>query len=364
MKRAKEELPVKQPEVSKPEKLSSQMKKKAAKPVEDIEEDGANPGNFEIITSTGSTLLDLVISGNRIRGGGLPAGIVVEAAGPSQSGKTVLLAELAGTIMRNGGEAQFHDAEARLDAEFASLFGMTLPKENYYIPKIITEVFDPINNWKPKNTKIANGIFIDSLAALSTELEMDKDEGDKMGMRRAKEFSQELRKSCNIIKSRNLLVIGSNQIRDNTEKANKYSPKYVIPGGKGWGFYSSVRMMLSDPFPIVKEIEFKGKKIKQVIGIETEIQVFKTVDTPYRKAPLIIIYGYGIDDIRANLEYCKQYQGYSTYCLNGVNLSKELQKAIRMVEKDPGMIQELKDETIDLWEEIQRAFATERVKVR
>ena len=52
-------------------------------------------GNFEHVTSTGSTLLDLAISGNRIRGGGIPSGIMLVAYGPSQSGKTALLSQIA-----------------------------------------------------------------------------------------------------------------------------------------------------------------------------------------------------------------------------------------------------------------------------
>ena len=37
-------------------------------------------GNTETMISTGSTLLDLAITGGRVRGGGLPGGILVEDA--------------------------------------------------------------------------------------------------------------------------------------------------------------------------------------------------------------------------------------------------------------------------------------------
>lgn len=346
------------------EPLSVQVKKKVAKPTE--EEDDKNPGNFELMTSTGSTLLNLNISGNRVRGGGLPAGVVVEAFGPSQSGKTVFLSELAGTIQRNGGEAQFHDPESRLDQEFASLFGMQLPKTNYYISDTVTQVFEQVKKWKPKNINITNGIFADSLAALSTKLEMESKDGDKMGMRRAKEFSEQLRVTCRLIKQRNILMVCSNQIRINTDP-NAFAAKYVTPGGEAFKFYSSIRLKFNNPEKIYKTIEFRGdedRKIKNVIGIETEIEVVKTVDSPYRKAPLIIIYGYGIDDIRANLQYCKQFKAYSTYCLNGNNLDKSIEKAIRIIEADPKLILELQNETIDLWEEIRDTFATERIKIR
>ena len=79
----------------KPIPLSTQMQRKVAtvsrEPFEEYE--GHFSGNN---ISTGSTLADLAISGGRIRGGGLPSGILVEIFGPSGSGKTVLLSEIAG----------------------------------------------------------------------------------------------------------------------------------------------------------------------------------------------------------------------------------------------------------------------------
>ena len=53
-----------------------------------------NEGDFGTVISTGSTLLDLAISGGRVRGGGIPAGILLEIYGPSGTGKTSVLAEM------------------------------------------------------------------------------------------------------------------------------------------------------------------------------------------------------------------------------------------------------------------------------
>ena len=77
--------------------------------------------NTDVMISTGSTLLDLAISGTAIRGGGLAGGIFVEIFGPSGSGKTVLLSEIAGGVQRQGGQVMFHDPEARLNKTFASV---------------------------------------------------------------------------------------------------------------------------------------------------------------------------------------------------------------------------------------------------
>jgi protein RecA len=332
-------------------------------------------GNFKTIISTGSTLLDLAISGKRIHGGGIPGGIVVEAFGKSQTGKTVLLAEIAGYVQRKGGEAQFHDPEARLDQEFTAIFGMHIPKKNYYQPDTVTEVFDKVQKWAPKQMgDIVNGIFVDSSAALSTNLEMTNVDGDKMGGRRGKEFSEQLRKSCRVIKQKNYLMIFSNQIRDNF---SGYGPKFTTPGGHAFEFYSSIRLNHNSSEKIPKTVKVAGKEVKKIIGIKVEIEVIKTVDEPYRKADIYIIYGYGIDDIRANLQFVKDFtrpvkiketdivegeekeKRISMYSCCGVPLAVGMEEAIQKIESQE-LIQDLREEVIALWEEIESKFEQER----
>ena len=163
---------------NKKEALSVQMKKKASQPVKAEKE---YDGDFGTVISTGSTLLDLAISGGVVRGGGIPGGILVEAFGPNGSGKTILLCELAGDVQRKGGETQFHDAESRLNNGFAQLFGFKVNDKDYFVPDKVPEVFEAVRNWTPEKKGTIHGVFADSLAALSTALEMDDDEGDKPG---------------------------------------------------------------------------------------------------------------------------------------------------------------------------------------
>jgi len=313
-------------------------------------------GNFKTVTSTGSTILDLAISGKRVRGGGIPGGIIVEAFGPSQSGKTVLLAEIAGFIQRSGGEVQFHDPEARLDQEFTSIFGMHIPKKDYYKPDTVTEVFDKARKWIPKSLDFVNGIFIDSSAALSTNLEMTSEDGDKMGGRRGKEFSEQMRKACRIIEKNNYLMIFSNQIRDSFAT---YGPKTISPGGHAFEFYPSIRLKFNAAKKIPKTIKVAEKAIEKVIGINVEIEVIKTVDEPYRKANIYIIYGYGIDDIRANLQFIKDYTKNKIYTLRDTKLDISLDKSISIIEKNE-YEDDLRNQVIDLWEEIEEKFRIER----
>ena len=336
-------------------KLSSQMKKHVRttkKPVLDYE------GNTEIMISTGSTLLDLAITGGRKRGGGIPAGIFVEVSGPESSGKSVLLAELAGAIQRQGGIANFKDPEGTLNASFAAIFGMKFNEKEYSKPNIVSQVFDEIKEWKPKSTTKINGIFVDSLAALSTKLEMENPEGDKMGARRGKEFSEGFRKTCRLLNEKNWLMVASNQIRDKIGVT--FGRKTDTPGGWAIKFYSSIRLEFTNIKKVTKEISLYGKIIKDVKGIEITVKVIKNKCwKPYKSAIIFIIFDYGVDDIRANLQFIKDFTSNKIYTINGENLDKSMDASIKMIEKD-NLEKDLKEEVIDLWEEIEEKFKKER----
>lgn len=313
-------------------------------------------GNFDQMISTGSTLLDLAISGGRQRGGGIPGGILTEIFGPNSSGKTVILCEIAGTIQRAGGEVLFRDPEARLNKEYSRIFGMNPNAVTYDNPNTVKEVFAPIRKWNPPEGKI-HGIIADSLAALSTEMEMEDKDG--MGMRRAKEFSEELRKTCRVLADKNFLMVCSNQIRENLD-AGLYGPKYRTPGGTAIGFYASLRLRCSNPVKLKCKHTVHGKECMRIVGIETEVEVYKnSVWKPYRTAPLTILFDYGIDDIRQNLQFVKDAVGSKTYLLASNKLSNSLEESCQMVEAN-GWEPKLKSEVIGLWEEIEHNFDQKR----
>lgn len=218
----------------------------------------------------------------------------------------------------------------------------------------------------PDPTKV-NLICGDSLAALSTELEMKSE--DKMGMKRAKDFSAGFRKAARLLADQNRILLCSNQIRDD-DMGNPTSP-----GGHAIAFYSSVRIQLKQPGgrvanQIVKKVTPKfttpdgkvkeGKEVEKVIGIKCEANVIKSIDDPFRKAPLIIYFGYGLDDVRANLQWIKDIQKLSTF--DAVDKGfQQLDAAVRHVE-DNNLEKQLREMTIDIWEKVEEAFQSNRKK--
>lgn len=337
--------------------LSAQMKAKASKPK--IQEEKKLEGNFARVISTGSTLLDLAISGGIKRGGGIPGGVFVEIFGPSSAGKTVLLCEIAGAVQRQGGQVRFDDPEARLNKTFAQLFDLDTDSIEYDTPDKVTEVFENIRKWKPEGKDVIHGTFTDSLAALSTNIEMDNDDGDKMGMRRAKEFSEGFRKNARIIAKNNYIMVCSNQVRENQD-AGKYGAKYKSTGGFAIGFYASLRLRATNPEKIWVKKMIAGKETKRCIGVETTFEVFKSsIWKPFHSAPVIIIFDYGIDDVRANLQYIKDFTKNTTYQVGDLKLDISMEKSITMIE-DQSLEKKLRREVINLWEEIESKFTTER----
>jgi len=267
--------------INKKEPLSKQMKRHSQKSPDKKEK---KIGNFKYLISSGSTLLDLAVSGGIIKGGGFPGGIFIEIFGPNGSGKTVLLCEMAGDVQRKDGQVRFDDPEGRLNTQFAQMFDLDTEKIEYDKPDTVTEVFQNIRKWAPINPKKINGTFTDSLAALSTSLEMEGEDGDKMGMRRAKEFSEGLRKNARILVDKNYIMVCSNQIRDN---ASGYGEKTESPGGKAIGFYASIRLKADKVEKIIIKKTHKGKPVEKIIGIKTTFSIYKnSVWKPYRTAPV------------------------------------------------------------------------------
>jgi len=349
------------PVQSETHKIAEQVKAHSAKTAELPPKKYAGSDTKKI--STGSTLLDLAISGGRFKGGELPAGIVVEIFGPSGIGKTVLLCEIAGGVQRLGGEVKFHDPEGRLNTTFARLFDLELDDEDILHPDIPAEIFKPIRSWDPKPPDKIHGVFADSLAALESDLELE-DKKDEYS-RRAKLFSQEFRKTCRIIAKKEFLVCCSNQIRANVN-AGAFEEKFSSPGGQAIGFYSSLRLRVSRgaPFKIKKVIKKGSKENSRTIGIKTNIEVYKsTVWKPYQVAPIYILFDYGIDDVRANLQFVKEKTNSTTYGVMEWGFGQSIEDAIKRVEEER-LETELRKQTIALWEEEEEKFKQQRVKKR
>src|SRR5512137_1413715 len=314
-----------------------------------------NKGDVDHIVSTGSTLLDLTFSGGRVEEGGVPGGIILEIFGPPSIGKTAVLSEICASAQKRNGKVRFLDPEARLDEEYSRIYGIELDKTDYHRPDTVKEVFDIISSWEAEDSppKSCNVIATDSLAALSSELELSE-KGDKMGMRIAKDFSEGLRKTCRLIRKKNWLIACTNQTRmgDMTE---------TTPGGKGIPFYASLRLKMFYPKDrfLDKTVQFHGKDQKKITGVRSICEVVKSsVDDPYRKCEIFIIFGYGIDDIRGNLQWLKNVTNANVYSAVDKDY-QQFREAVNHVEKN-NLQEDLRRIVIKEWRELNERFSEKR----
>lgn len=336
---------------------------------------------FDMMLSTGSTLLDCSITGKRVHGGGVPGGIMVEIYGPSGKGKTAIAVEIGASAQAKGGTCRFNDPEGRLDQEYASQYGLQMDKSNYTASDTVEEVFDDLLAWFKKDLPQGKmHVYIcDSVAALSTIAEMTEGvDKDKTGMSRAKEFSKMTRKIARKVSNKNRLIIFTNQVRQKPNMGGFGGPTEITPGGEAIKFYCSLRMRVGsakehNKIEVTKKV--RGVEVDRIVGINSLVHISKnSCDSPFREAPITIIFDYGLDDVRANLEFRKQFEvaedaapedqveGKSkkmkAYVIQDYKTVR-LANAINHVEEND-LQRWLREETIALWKEIESHFAVSR----
>jgi hypothetical protein len=111
---------------------------------------------------------------------------------------------------------------------------------------------------------------------------------------------------------------------------------------------------------VKKSKTINGKVIERIIGVNIEVDVVKSsIWKPYRTAPVTIIFDYGIDNVRSNLQFIKDHSKQSVYTLGEENIGKSMDDAIKYIE-DNKLEKQLADEVVDLWEEIESKFDSQR----
>jgi len=320
-----------------------------------------NSGDFgRGVISSGSTLVDLSISSNRIRGGGIPAGVIMEIFGPSSAGKTALLADIGASAKYNGGVVMYDDPEARLDTAYARKCGLTLTKAEYNRPNTVEDLEAGVLKWAPK-PKRKGAICVrceDSLAAFSTEAELGP-KGHKMAAaKRAQAYHQLFRKLGRKIATDGWIIACSNQEQDSFG-----GPGKTTPGGNAIKYWSSIRMRI---FPIYPNSDIKrswkistNSTIEKVVGMRSVVRIIKnSCDDPKREVPVFIIFGKGIDDVRGNLYYLKETLGLPDFdCVKKTYAG--IDPAIRYIEEHD-LETALRDKVIDLWDSVENHFRIDR----
>ncbi len=346
------------------DQIVKEVEEVATKPIEH-----KKPLDYTKVISTGSTLLDLAISGTRRRGGGIPGGILVEIFGPSGWGKTTLLSELCSSAQSKGGNAIIGDAEHRMTPEFIQYMGLRVTEDNLSYPGSVDDIENLIFNTPETGNGIIDITGVDSIASLVSSAEKEEETGrskkDKRGGAKSKDLHSLCRRAKGEIAKSNRIVAFTNQIQDVQDSS--YGTREKTPGGHAIPFYSSLRLRAGpagEGSKIIKKVTINNMEFTKIIGVKSNIYVFKSsIDVPYRETDVNIMFDYGIDDIRGNLEYLKHTKRLTKF----PTIDKEwqsLERAIEYIEAKKYQDQ-LREQVIDLWEEIEERFKTNRIpKVR
>lgn len=259
-----------------------------------------SPADVTDWISTGSSILDLAIS-NRPHGG-LPVGKLVEFNGLEGTGKSLVSAHVVAETQQKNGIAVVIDTENSAAPEFWKSLGVNLSKLLYVQCETVEDIFEQMERMvaivRKSNKNRILTIIVDSVAAASTKAEIESEHG-KDGYATGKSIiiSKAMRKITNMIGKQKVLIVFTNQLRQNL-KAMAFSDPYVVSGGKALAYHCSVRVRLNNAG--------KLKKGDEVIGNECKAVVVKNrMGPPQRIANFDIYFDSGIADYSSWIKVLK-----------------------------------------------------------
>jgi len=312
-------------------------------------DDQEDPSTITDWISTGSSLLDLAIS-NRPNGG-LPVGRMVEFNGLEGTGKSLISAHIVANTQKKGGIAVVIDTENAAAPEFWKSLGVDLKNLPYSPCETVEDIFEQMEKLisvvRKSNKDRILTIIVDSVAAASTKTEQESEHG-KDGFATAKSIiiSKAMRKITNMIGRQKVLIVFTNQLRQNLN-AMAFGDKYTVSGGKALAYHCSVRVRLNNTG--------KLKKGEDVIGNECKAHVVKNrMGPPQRQANFDIYFDSGIADYASWLKVLKdqnivkQSGAYYKYTKsNGEEIQFQSKDLVEMMTKDASFKDELYQKICD-----------------
>lgn len=283
--------------------LMSHINKEMKDEIAFLIEDGS-PSDVEIFISTGSSVLDYIISNQK--NGGIPVGKITEISGLEGTGKTLLAMQICANTQKMGGIPIFIDTEHAFNSDFARRVGLDTSKNFMYItPSCVEDVFSVIFNIihrldkqeKEKGEKVPFVTLVwDSVAATPPKADIDDENPDPtatVGLK-PRILSKNIYSLLRMTGRKKIAQVFLNQLRTNI-RAQPFQDPYVTPGGKAIPFASSIRIRLMNAG--------KVKAKDSIVGIQAKAKCVKTrFGPPYRVAEFPIYFTHGVDDLEGTID--------------------------------------------------------------
>ena len=304
--------------------------------------------------STGCCLFDQALGGI-----GWARRRIVNIIGDKSTGKTLLAIEAMVNFHREVDNSRiiYKECESAFDEPYAEALG--LPVDEIEVEEdldTIEDMYEDIERVIAEGEKSGKETLyiVDSLDGLSDRAEQKRniDEGS-YGGEKAKKLGEFFRRKKKVMANAGVTLVIISQIRDNINAA-AFGKKWKRSGGKALDFYASQVVYLANTGKVTKTV--KGKK--RIIGVDIDAFIEKNkVGNPFRTASYPIIFGYGVDDITASVEWLQSNAGWDA--IDHLGFKKTTYKQMCAKIRDKGgpeageMREQLNQLVIDNWQEIE-----------
>ncbi len=292
-------------------------------------------GKYYDIIPTGSLGLDKALGI-----GGLPRGRIVEMMGWESSGKTTLAIHVIAEAHKNPDSyCAFIDVEHAFDSTYAEKLGVDLERLKISQPNNAEEALEIADRLCRSGD--FDVVVLDSVAALVTKAELERDMGESSMGKQSMLMSQAMRKLTPIVNQSNTLMIFINQMREKI--GVMFGSPETTPGGNALKFYASIRLDIRRYISEKSGAVIEGE---ERVGNLVKVKVIKNkTSPPFRECEFNIRYGEGIDNygeiLKLAIESDVVVKSGNTYTYKGERLAIGKDNTVQVFRDNPEMYKEV-----------------------